>query len=176
LKYLNLSLIALTIFLSGCDPKDLPSHTVQICNENSVNIRYTFSVAYFDKITDDWVSKGWWHIDPGKCVTSIDARHSGKLYIHGRYGLFKSGNSSDGSFWGDVGDFLGDLAVIGSVTSISGNYMFCVHPNDAFNVISDTRCASRGYQNQGFHEIDIKSYKDTLVEFYDEGKYKTSYK
>ena len=167
--------VVLSMFLFGCDPKDFPARSVQICNENSYNVRYILSVGYFDKVADDWISKGWWHIEPGDCVTPINARHGGKVYIHGRYSLFKSGNSSDGSFLGDVGELLGDMAVAASEQTISGNYIFCSHPTDAFTVNGDTRCVSRGYRNQGFHKIDISSWQDTLIEFYNGKKYKLSY-
>lgn len=164
------------LFLMGCDQKSLPTHTIQICNENATNYIYIFSVGYFDKVKDNWVSKGWYTIKPKQCVTPINARHGGKLYLHGRYRLFKDKKISDGSFLGDIGELVGDLVVAESITKIEGNKILCVHPKNAFEVFGNTRCVSRGYKSDGFFEIEIKSHDDTLIEFYNGGKFSKSFK
>lgn len=168
-------LLCACMTLMACDPHDLPSHKVQICNENTINYRYVFSVGYFDKVKDDWISEGWYILNPRECVTPIDGRYNGEVYVHGFYTLFKNIKNSDGSLMGGVKDFLGDLAVIGSKTSIKGNTMFCLHPKNAFKVIGNTRCASRGYKSEGFYRFNIDPHKDALIEFINGGKYQISY-
>lgn len=143
---------------------------VQFCNESSLNYRYLFAFAYYDKFKNSWVSKGWYTLDPGECITPLYGDINNEIYLYGIYRLFKSRKSSSAKK--SFGDFFADLAVISSLGVIEGNYKFCVHPEKAFEVVGHTRCRNRGKVSKGFQKLELFSGHNVLIEFYDQGEYR----
>lgn len=85
------------------------------------------SVAIGYQGASDWTSEGWWNVDPGDCATVV----AGDLTK--RYYYYRSEVNG--------GDFPGE------------GYMFCTTPQE-FEIVGDTDCESRGYDNESFREID----------------------
>ncbi len=96
---------------------------LQFCNET----RDVQSIAIGYKGPVDWMSEGWWNIDPGDCATVIGGDLQKQFYYY-RAEV-------------NAGDFAGE------------NYMFCTTP-DEFEIVGDTNCQARGYDSESFREID----------------------
>ncbi|MEM1409974.1 MAG: DUF1036 domain-containing protein [Pseudomonadota bacterium] len=86
------------------------------------------SVAVGYEGPSGWMSEGWWNIDPGACSTPIGEDLSKRYY-------YLRVEKRAGPFQGQ-------------------GYSFCTSP-DAFNIIGDSDCSSRGYDTEDFIEIDI---------------------
>lgn len=85
------------------------------------------SVAVGYRENGDWISEGWWNIDTGDCAVVYNKKLSEvNYYLYGE---------SDSLVW-------------------QGDYTFCI-VNDEFTIVGDTDCKKRGYQPQGFMEIDV---------------------
>lgn len=85
------------------------------------------SVAVGYRENGDWISEGWWNIDSGDCATVYSKKLSElNYYIYGE---------SDSLVW-------------------QGDYTFCV-VNEEFTIVGDTDCKKRGYQPEGFMEVDV---------------------
>jgi len=90
---------------------------LRICNKTAYDVY--FSLAGFDSESPgfQWRSKGWWKVEPAQCNDlSLTEFLTRHLFIHA--------NSSTGSW---VGDF-----------------WFCVHEKNAFDLKGDSDCDSRG--------------------------------
>jgi uncharacterized membrane protein len=96
---------------------------LEICNDTQA--RQTVAIGY--KQGDDWVSEGWWNIDPGACSTPVSGDLKNRYY----YYLSKS------SGW----EFM------------DGNIAFCTE-SDVFTIVGDQDCAQRGYEKSLFRKID----------------------
>ena len=96
---------------------------LRICNDT----RVVQSVAIGYKGDEDWVSKGWWNIDPGACAVVVSGELTQRYYYY-------FADSKEGGFRGQ-------------------NFNFCVQ-DAAFEISGDTDCAQRGLNTQGFREID----------------------
>jgi len=89
---------------------------VTLCNKTGATI--SFSVAGFDSESErlQWRSKGWWNVDGGACETlGLDIFKKRHLFVYGEGG---------GGRW-------------------QGEYVFCVHPTDGFDLIGDSDCENR---------------------------------
>ena len=85
------------------------------------------SVAVGYRENGDWISEGWWNVEGGQCATVYAKKLSEvKYYVYGE---------SDSLVW-------------------QGDYTFCV-VNDEFTIVGDTDCKKRGYEPQGFMEVDV---------------------
>ena len=84
-------------------------------------------VAVGYKSTDKWVSEGWWGLEPGICKSPI------KGSLQKRYYYYYA--ESDDLTW-------------------SGDYVFCTSDRE-FTIEGADDCKSRGYQPEGFKEIDV---------------------
>ncbi|MCP3971474.1 MAG: DUF1036 domain-containing protein [Rhodobacteraceae bacterium] len=110
---------------------------LEICN----NTDQVQSVAIGYKGDTDWMSEGWWNIDPGECAVLVSGNLSKRYYYY-------HADSRDGGFRGQ-------------------NFGFCTH-DDAFEIVGDTDCGKRGYDEADFREIDTgetaTSFTLTLVD------------
>ena len=96
---------------------------LEICNDTDA--RQTVAVGY--KSGDDWMSEGWWNLDPGACDVVIGGDLENRYY----YLLAQSRG------W----------------TFADENIHFCTTP-DAFTITGDTDCEGRGYRTGKFAKID----------------------
>lgn len=85
------------------------------------------SIAIGYNTADGWTSEGWWNIAAGACKTVI-SRDLDKTHYYWR------AESSDLS-WSHA------------------NYMFCTS-DEVFTIVGDDDCGPRGYDREGFNEIE----------------------
>ncbi len=109
---------------------------LKLCNESSA--RQSVAVGY--KSGDQWVSEGWWNIDPGKCTTLIGGDLKHRFYY---YRLLAKGRSFEHEGYG-----------------------FCTQ-TAAFTIEGDQNCVDRGYVNAGFRQIDAGGARDFSFSFTD---------
>jgi|GEM_PF-1826759 len=96
---------------------------LRICNGAGAK-RY-LAIGYSQN--DQWVSEGWWNLDPGECATPV----SGDLTQ--RYYYYRAEDTNE---------------------YFQGNgYMFCT-VDEAFTIYGDENCQARGYEEHPFSEID----------------------
>lgn len=89
------------------------------------------SVAIGYKGDKGWTSEGWWNFDPTECREVI----SRDLTLSHYYWRAESAELS----WDHE------------------NYMFCTS-DDVFTIVGDEDCAARGYDREGFNEIETVGY------------------
>jgi uncharacterized membrane protein len=98
---------------------------------------------------EDWISEGWWQIQPGQCARVYGKPLVQRFYFY--YAHVLAPPSKDGK----------------APLTWAGKYAFCVDTK-AFRAEGDTDCESRGYQEKGFSEIDIGANKhDYTLTFLD---------
>lgn len=95
---------------------------LEVCNDTTA--RVSVAVGYHG--TADWMSEGWWGIDPGACKTVIGGALNGRYYYY-------RGTSP-------------------SKTWESDSYFFCTSSR-VFEIEGDKECTGRGYEREGFREI-----------------------
>ena len=107
-------------------PPEAPAEVgagLEICNDTAA----LQAVAIGYKGDEDWISEGWWQIEPAGCVRpTLDG-------VNRRY-LYYRAEVANGGFEGQ-------------------NYFFCTTP-DPFTIVGDGDCAARGYDREDFREID----------------------
>ena len=105
---------------------------LEICNHTDVHR----SVAIGYAQDDDWVSEGWWNLDPGQCAIAVEGDLSQRYYYY-------RAEAEDGDFPGD-------------------DYTFCTKPG-AFTITGDENCEDRGYVTEDFREIDTGEVATTFA-------------
>lgn len=85
--------------------------------------------------TTDWVSEGWWRIEPGQCARVFGQPLTERFYFYYATSLVRPSKDKPPFTW-------------------SGKYEFCTDTK-AFKVTGDGDCESRNYQTKGFQEIDL---------------------
>lgn len=104
---------------------------LEICNDT--NLLQSVAIGY--KGDTDWVSEGWWNVDPGTCAEVVGGDLTKRYYY---YYAEAEGREFEGQ-----------------------NYNFCVEEN-IFTITGDTNCEDRGFETLGFREIDTG---ETATEF-----------
>ena len=97
------------------------------CNDTG----YVQSVSIGYMHEGDWISEGWWNIEPDDCMTPLPGRLENRYYY---YRAEIEGGEFDGQ-----------------------GYYFCTSP-EAYTIVGDTDCAARGYDEEDFAEIDVDGY------------------
>lgn len=74
-------LTAITLFATASIPLvSLPAHAkirgLKVCNDSHERV----SVALAKKSGDQWITSGWWKIDPGDCKKLIDGKVKNRTY------------------------------------------------------------------------------------------------
>jgi uncharacterized membrane protein len=100
-----------------------------VCNENT-KLAYV-AMGYWDNL--QYVSDGWWTVEPGKCAVTYDGALQYQFYyIYGETESDKAGN----------------------VLTWGGDVMLCVNPANNYTIWGDITC------DTGFIEIDIGKATD----------------
>ncbi len=100
----------------------------KICNKTGS--KTYVSIGY--KENEEWVSEGWWTIQPGECSIPVVGD------LKNRYYYIRA--ESDTGNW-------------------TGDYSFC-YINDAFTIRGDENCTARGYKTGGYFEVDTDNSLD----------------
>jgi uncharacterized membrane protein len=108
-----------------------------VCNNSSDDV----TVAFGYREDGEWTSSGWWNIDQGECMTVYDKTLKEQFYYY-----YAEKVNSDG-YW-------------------EGDYVFCAI-DEAFTIVGDQNCKSRGYDAYGFREVDVGERIDDSVELTD---------
>jgi uncharacterized membrane protein len=96
---------------------------------------------------EDWISEGWWRIEPGQCARVYNEPLKERFYFDYAVGLTSAPNRAPFTW--------------------SGKYPFCADTK-AFRVEGDGDCEGRGYQTKGFQQIDIgPNTRDYKLDFKD---------
>jgi uncharacterized membrane protein len=99
---------------------------------------------------EDWISEGWWRIEPGQCARVYNESLGARFYFYYARALAPPQHSKQPRVW-------------------SGKYMFCTAPK-AFRIEGDNECESRGYETRGFHPVDLGAHmRDYTLDFRDSG-------
>lgn len=101
---------------------------LDICNETKDDI--TLAFGYHQD--GEWSSTGWWNVEPGNCATVYEANLTERYYYY--YAEQVNGNL----VW--EGD--------------SDKDMFCAM-DEAFTIVGDSDCSSRGYDSYRFRQLDV---------------------
>lgn len=109
---------------------------LKLCNNTSA--RHSVAVGY--KSGEQWVSEGWWNLDPGDCRTPIKGDLKYRKYYY-------RAQSNDRDF-------------------LDENYVFCTQ-GSAFTIEGDKDCEARGYRKSRFREIDTGKSVDFVFSFSD---------
>jgi len=131
---IQFGLLALALIAVVFGPMGFPSSAsadFTICN----NTATPASIAIGYKENNDWVSEGWWNIDPGDCAAVVTGDLKNQYY-------YIRGEAEDGH-WAD-------------------DYNFC-YIEEVFTIYGDTDCAARGYKTGGFQEIDVGTALDFII-------------
>ena len=113
---------------------------LEFCNNASSKVQ--IAVGYNDN--GDWVSEGWWGLQPDECYTPTPVR--GDL-TNRYYYYYAHTTNGDGVWAGDE----------------ERGYLFCT--NDEPFTLLDGDCADRGYEEQSFLRVDTgERAKDFTVE------------
>ncbi len=95
----------------------------KICNSSGEGV--AVAIAYHDKESDNWVSRGWWNLKDGECKTPLSGNLKNKYYY-----LYGDGDSH---IW-------------------KGEHSFCVDNDNKFTLNeADSTC---DYDYEGFFEVD----------------------
>lgn len=97
---------------------------LEICNGSD----FKQSVAVGYKAGDDWISEGWWNLDPGACREPVKGDLKRRYYY-----VYASAKGRD--------------------FAPEKKYTFCTQ-SDAFTIVGDEACTARGYDKKGFARID----------------------
>jgi uncharacterized membrane protein len=106
------------------------SAKLAVCNKTAAPAKV--ALGRFDGAT--WMSEGWWTIAPGTCATLLDTPLKARYYY-----LF---------------------ATDGGAGSWSGSRAFCVSQTGKFSIGGRSDCASRGYDEKSFFEVDTGNKPD----------------
>jgi len=102
------------------------------------------AVGYRETI--DWISEGWWRIEPGQCARVFGKPLTQRFYFYYARALAPPPKGKPLMVW-------------------AGKYEFCTD-SKAFRIEGDDQCETRNYQTQYFHEIDIgTNQRDYTLDF-----------
>ncbi len=118
---------------------------------NRTNVALEASLGYRSKTqkkADDWVSEGWWRIEPGQCARVYSQPLTSRFYFYFAHAMEQTNKETPPTVWG-------------------GKYTFCTDTK-AFRIEGADNCITRGYQTTGFQELDLGSTpRDYTLDFRD---------
>jgi len=97
---------------------------LRLCNKTPARV----GIAIGYKGPSDWVSEGWWNIEPESCQVVVDGPLPSRYYY--LYAL----DYEDGGAWG-------------------GTAFMCTDEKE-FTIEGISDCVARGYERRGFAEVD----------------------
>jgi uncharacterized membrane protein len=108
-----------------------------VCNKTKERV----AVALGFHHQGQWMSQGWWNVEPTRCATLLPGKLSETKYY--LYADAKAGS------W-----FMG------------GGFRFCVK-NDEFKVLGNSNCSLQGAKAQGFREVAVGKNASFTYEIYE---------
>ncbi len=122
---------------------------LSFCNRTSVALEAALGYrGETAKKPDDWISEGWWRIEPGQCARVYTEPLTSRFYFYFAHAMAQASKDAPLSVW-------------------SGKFTFCTDTK-AFRVEGADNCVTRGYQSKGFEELDLGSpQRDYTLDFRD---------
>lgn len=106
----------------------------KVCNETELPL--DLALAHSDGT--DWISEGWWMIQPHSCATPLTGPLQARFYyLHAVH--YKANGDYNGGWVGDR--------------------FFCA-TRRSFSITGRDKCAERGYERTGFFEVDTQQAAD----------------
>ncbi len=106
---------------------------LKLCNNTTSSV--SVAIGYKDK--EGWASEGWWTAKPTACINLL------KGSLIARYYYVYAVDREKGGSWG-------------------GKAMICIK-DKIFTIRGLDKCTERGYQQQGFFEVDTAEKQDWTV-------------
>lgn len=101
-----------------------------------------------DEQRTDWISEGWWQIEPDQCARVYGKPLTERFYYYYAISLAPVAPDKTPDVW-------------------KGKYQFCTDTK-AFRAEGDTGCEGRGFQVRGFQEMDVGvNTKDYTLDFHE---------
>ncbi|MGE3624023.1 MAG: DUF1036 domain-containing protein [Bdellovibrionales bacterium] len=117
---------------------------MEFCNRTKAPIEA--ALGYRERV--EWVSEGWWRIEPGKCARVFGRPLTQRFYFYYAKSLAAPMPDKVPLVW-------------------AGKYELCIDTK-AFRIQGDQNCEIRKFITQGFQEIDIgSSTRDYTLDFKD---------
>jgi uncharacterized membrane protein len=140
----NRPVAAFLLILSGL--LSLPAKAgMMFCNRTPDAIEA--AIGYRETL--DWISEGWWRIEPDQCARVFGKPLTQRFYFYHARALAHTLPDRPPLVW-------------------AGKYEFCTDIK-AFRIEGDGDCETRSYHTQGFHQIDIGSNtRDYTLDFRNE--------
>jgi uncharacterized membrane protein len=141
----------LTMFLLVLVPViPVPAHAAMVfCNHTQGVIEA--ALGYREQVEDqkiDWVSEGWWRIEPGQCSRVYGKPLTQRFYYYYARSLAPATRDKASTTW-------------------NGKYQFCADTK-AFRAEGDGACEEHGFQMKGFQEVDVGvNTRDYTLDFHD---------
>lgn len=82
-----------------------------------------------------WLSEGWWRIEPGQCARVLNKPLTQRFYFYYATALTRPSKDKAPFAW-------------------AGKYKFCMDTK-AFRLEGDENCEARGAQTRGFKQVDV---------------------
>ena len=109
---------------------------------NGTASRVGVAIGYKDD--DEWVTEGWWNIEPGDCRSVLVGP------LASRYYYVHAVDYDQGGEW-------------------NGEALMCTR-NTSFTIRGVGRCEQRGYTSSGFYEVDTEENPSFTVQLLDDDK------
>ena len=138
LSTIRLGLALLVMVLGGVLASITPAFAdLRVCNQTSDPI----SVALGYRAARGWESEGWWVAAPSQCATVYQGNLNSRFFY-----LFAADDIGGGAWDGSV-------------------YM-CTR-DDSFTIFGVEDCLARGYERNGFFEVDTQNKSDWTLQLTD---------
>lgn len=124
---------------------------MSFCNRTKGPLEAAFAYRAEDQDgIEQWVSEGWWRIEPGQCARVYNDPLDRRFYFYYAHAVGTPSGVTP--------------------TEWSGKHKFCTKAK-AFRAIGDDDCAGRGFETLSFRKIDIGAKtRDYALEFKDAAK------
>ncbi len=129
--------LALTTMLLIASSLDAAAD-LRVCNKTSS----TVGLAIGYELKGEWISEGWWNLDPEKCETVLKG-----LLVKTRY-LIHAIDYDKGGQW-------------------NGDSFMCTQDLE-FKIKGTQECVARGFERTGFFEVDTAGKQDYTVQLTDQ--------
>ncbi len=140
---LRLFLAVVVLGIAGFRPSPAMA-AMAYCNRTQTPIE----AAFGHRETLDWISDGWWQLQPGECLRVFSKPLTDRFYFYFARALSTEVPDKPPFTW-------------------AGKYIFCINAKP-FHIEGDGTCEARGYVSQGFAEIDIgANVRDYTLDFKD---------
>ncbi|MDR3448435.1 MAG: DUF1036 domain-containing protein [Alphaproteobacteria bacterium] len=145
---LSVPVILLSLLGTAASPREAQA-AMSFCNRTQTTLEAALGYRdEGDSTAEDWVSEGWWRMEPGQCARVYAQPLTQRFYFYYAHTLAPAADQSSPTLWG-------------------GKYVFCTD-DKAFRITGDGDCPSRNFSSTGFQELDLgPNTRDYTLDFKD---------